>query len=303
MITNDLTLSQTNTMQFYMNQYTNTSNQIQLIMDKQNDLIKLIKELNEYQFLLVSRQSDLLNSINELNNQRSNPSHPIQETVNQTYTPSHLPSANQRPISETMNNVPRGYYPNLDRPLSSHRLSRDNTLHSTQTIHQTASQPTSQTASQPTSQTTSQTISQTTSQTIPQTTSQSAYDNYLIYTILPEGRTRTTHRSPQTTRSNRSHQPSLASTLLETFLDEFLNPVSTAPTNEQIQDATTSFVYEDISEPVNTSCPISLNTFQGDDTILQINRCRHNYTPSSLLEWFRTNTHCPLCRIDIRESD
>jgi hypothetical protein len=295
MITNDLTLSQTNTMQFYMNQYTNTSNQIQLIMDKQNDLIKLIKELNEYQFLLVSRQSDLLNSINELNNHRSNPTQPIQETVNQTYTPSHLPTANQRPISETMNNVPRGYYPNLDRPLSSNRLSRDNTLHSTQTIPQTIPQ----TASQTTSQTTSQTIPQT----IPQTVSQSAYDNYLIYTILPEGRTRTTHRSPQTTRSNRGQQPSLATTLLETFLDEFLNPVSTAPTNEQIRDATTSFVYEDISEPVNTSCPISLNTFQGDDTILQINRCRHNYTPSSLLEWFRTNTHCPLCRIDIRESD
>ncbi len=282
MITNDMTQSN-NTMQFYMNQYINTSNQIQLIMDKQNDLIKLIKELNDYQLLLVSRQTDLLNSINELNTQRSNTTQPIPETNNQTYTPSHLPSANQQPISETMNNIPRGYYPNLDRPTPSYRLSRDNTIRSTQTIPQT----------------TPQTIPQTTSQT----TSQSAYDNYLIYTIFPEGRTRTTNRSPQTTTSNRSRQTSLASTLLETFLDEFLNPVSTSPTNEQIQDATTSFVYENISDPVNTSCPISLNTFQGDDTILQINRCRHNYNPSSLLEWFRTNTQCPLCRIDIRESD
>jgi len=290
MITNDLTLSQTNTMQFYMNQYTNTSNQIQLIMDKQNDLIKLIKELNDYQIILVSRQSDLLNSINELNNHRSNPSQSIPETINQTYTPSHLPTANQRPISETINNTPRGYYPNLDRPLSSYRVPRDNTLRSTQTTPQTTT---------PQSTTPQSTTPQSTT---PQST-QSAYDNYLIYTFFPEGRNRTTNRSPQTTSSNRSHQTNLASTLIETFLDEFLNPVSTSPTNEQIQDATTSFVYEDISDPVNTSCPISLNTFQRDDTILQINRCRHNYTPSSLLEWFRTNTQCPLCRIDIRESD
>jgi hypothetical protein len=276
MITNDLTHSQTNTIQFYMNQYVNTSNQIQLIMDKQNDLMKLIKEFNDYQLLLISRQSDLLNLINDLHNQQSNPSQPIPETINQPYTPSQLPTANQRPISETMNNTPRRYYPNLDRPLTSPRPLRNTTTHSTH----------------PTPQSTSQTPPQTTSQT----TAQSAYDNYLIYTIFPEGRTRTTtSRSPQTGSTN------LASSILETFLDEFLNPVNTAPTNDQIQEATTSFVYEDIDEPVNTSCPISLNTFQRGDTILQINRCRHNYTPSSLLEWFRTNTQCPLCRIDIRE--
>ena len=125
----------------------------------------------------------------------------------------------------------------------------------------------------------------------------SIFDNYLIYTFLPDGTSRTTTtRPPQTSTTG-----NLASTLLETFIDEFLNPVSTAPTNEQIQEATSSITYREIPNPVNTSCPISLNVFQEEDAILQINRCRHNYTPSSLLEWFRSNNHCPLCRIDIRD--
>jgi len=279
MITNDLTQGQPNTLQFYINQYDNTSNQIQLIMEKQNDLIKLVRELNDYQYLLVSRQSELLNSINRLNNRSSSPSPSLSETINQTQPPSHLPTANQQPLSETTNNIPRGYYPNLDTSLASRR------------------------SSQTTPQTTQPQTTQPQTHRPSRSTSQAAYDNNLIYTYFPEGRTRSTNRAPQTTSSNRSRETNLTSSLIETFLDEFLNPVNTAPTSEQIQQSTTSFVYEDIIEPVNTSCPISLNTFQSDDTILQINRCRHNYTPTSLMEWFTSNTHCPLCRIDIRDID
>ena len=283
MITNDLTQGHPNRLQFYMNQYVNTSTQIQLIMDKQNDLIKLVRELNDYQFLLVSRQTELLNSINQLSNQESNPIQPVPETINQVNTPTHLPTANQRPISETINNNTRRYYPNLYTPLTSPRPTHNNITRVTDT----------------TPQTTTQTTPQTTTQTTPQTTPQNAYDNYLIYTLFSEGRNRSATRSA--TRTPQRETSSLTATLLDTFLDEFLNPVSTAATNDEIQNGTTSLVYDEIENPVNTSCPISLNTFQEDDTILQINRCRHNYNPASLLEWFTSNTHCPLCRIDIRD--
>lgn len=268
MITNDFASSQRSLMEFYTTQYIQITNQIQTLMDKQSDYTKLIRELNDYQFLLVSRQNELLRLLNEVAHSTTIISQP-------TPDPTNLPSANQEPLSETIQN---SYYPNLDRPLATPRPTRNNTSHFTDSRPAIPSIPprttTSTTSSNP-----------------------STFDNYLIYTFLPDGTSRTTTtRPPQTSTTG-----NLATTLLETFIDEFLNPVSTAPTNEQIQDATSSLTYRDIINPVNTNCPISLNVFQEEDVILQINRCRHNYTPSSLLEWFRSNNHCPLCRIDIRD--
>lgn len=274
MITNDFTQG---VIQFYMDQYTSTTNQIQLIMNKQDDLTKLIRELNDYQLLLVSRQNDLLRSLNDcvqINNRRAEL---ISETTNQPVTQEEPSSDND--LSERLNavtfentRVPRGYYPNLD-PLPSYRQSRRNTSSPTTATTATSTRTTSTTAS---------------------TASSPPFDNYLIYSFLPE-RTSRTSRNSQTPTS-----PNLASSLIETFIDEFLNPVITAPTQEQIEQGTTLTIYRDIQQPVNTSCPISLNLFQPDDVILQIDRCRHNYSPPLLREWFRTNNHCPLCRIDIR---
>jgi hypothetical protein len=256
MITNDFTPRQTNMVEFYTNQYIQTSNQIQTLMDKQSDLVKLIRELNDYQYLLIARQTELLCSLNEINR--------IPEPINQTFTPNNLPSANQEPVSETIRNI---------QPLSTPRTTPRNPSRFTDSL------------------------SSVPSRTPPVTSSTSStFDNYLVYTFLPNETTRTTTRNSQTLNPT-----NLASTLLETFIDEFLNPVSTAPTEQQIQEATTSMTYREITNPVNTNCPISLNVFQQEDAVLQINRCRHNYTPSSLLEWFRSNNHCPLCRIDIRE--
>jgi ribosomal protein S14 len=272
MITNDFTSRQMIMMEFYTNQYIQTTNQIQTLMDKQTDLLKLIRELNDYQYLLVSRQTELLRSLNQLCSITNSQLTP--EPINQTFTPNILPSANQEPLSETIRNssIPQGYYPNLNQPLSTPRSTRNNTSRFTESLPQLPPR------------------------TTPTTSTSSTFDNYLVYTFLPNETSRTTTRTPQTLNST-----NLASSFLETFIDEFLNPVSTAPTNDQIQEATTSITYREITNPVNTNCPISLNTFQPEDIILQINRCRHNYTPSSLLEWFRSNNHCPLCRIDIRE--
>ena len=278
MITNDFTSIHNNVTQFYMDQYINTTNQIQLIMDKQSDLTKLIRDLNDYQLLLVSRQNDLLRSLNECVQRNLRQPELISETTNQPPRPDQVPSTNREQLSDdnlserlnavTFENtgVPRGYYPNLD-PLPTPRPTRHNTTRFT--LNSLSSSPTTTT-----------------------TTNTQPFDNYLIYSFLPER----TSRNPQTASA-----PNLASTLLETFIDEFLNPVSTAPTEEQIQNGTTLTIYRDIQDPVNTSCPISLNIFQPEDEILQINSCRHNYSPPSLREWFRTNNHCPLCRIDVRE--
>ena len=267
MITNDFASSQRSLMEFYTTQYIQLTNQIQTLMDKQSDYTKLIRELNDYQFLLVSRQNELLRLLNEMSHSTTTISQP-------TPDPTNLPSANQEPLSETIRN---NYYPNLDQPLATPRPTRRNTSRFSDSLPAIPSIPPRTSAST--------------------SSNPSTFDNYLIYTFLPDGTSRTiTTRPPQSTTTG-----NLATTLLETFIDEFLNPVSTAPTEQQIQEATTSMTYREITNPVNTNCPISLNVFQQEDAVLQINRCRHNYTPSSLLEWFRSNNHCPLCRIDIRE--
>lgn len=296
MITNDFTHTHANVIQFYMDQYINTTNQIQLIMEKQSDLTKLIRELNDYQLLMVSRQNDLLRLLNECIHRNLRQPELYSDTTNQTHTPERLTSTNQRPLYETFSdilqeNTPNNstpnrsasqrYYPNTD-PLPTPRTTRHNT---TRFNLNSSSTPTTTTPSTPTT---------SLSTTTPSTTSSNDYANILIYSLLPDR----TSRNPQTSTTTTTN---LASTLLETFMDEFLNPVSRAPTEEQIQNGTTLTVYRNIQEPVNTSCPISLNVFQAQDEILQINSCNHNYSPSSLREWFRTNNHCPLCRTDIRE--
>jgi hypothetical protein len=254
MINNDFTPSQRIMIDFYTNQYNQTTNQIQILMDKQSDLTKLIRELNDYQYLLVSRQNDLLRSLNGIYGLSNSPS--ITETNNSTFV-----STTQEPLSETTSSsFPSRPYPNRVHPVDTPRPSR---------------------------------VTDTLPQIPPRTTNSSILDNYFVYTFLPDGTARSSRRNLPTT-------PTLNSTLIDSIIDEFLNPVSTAPSNEQIQEATRSITYRDITNPVNTSCPISLNVFQEEDVVLQIYRCRHNYTPSSLLEWFRSNNHCPLCRIDIR---
>lgn len=212
-------------MNFYMNQYSNTSNQIQRLMDKQDTLTKMVTELNEYQQLLLIKQSEILRLLSET---------------------ARLPNPHTRePTSEE---TP----PRLDTPIPLRN-----------TIPSTEERPL----------------------------------DYFIYTFLPDRNTRNTRPVGTPNQSN------LTSNIIDTLLDEFLNPVSVTPSSEQIGNSTTALRYGDIEEPLNTSCPISLIPFQEDDNILMINSCRHIYHTNSLMNWFASHANCPLCRVDIREVD
>lgn len=220
-------------MNFYMNQYSNTSNQIQRLMDKQEILTKMVSDLNEYQQLLILKQSELLRLLSE--------------TVR-------LPNP---PTREQLPTTP----PSLETPIPLR-----NTLSSNVTPSSTEERPL----------------------------------DYFIYTFLPDRNTRNT----RTTRpSGIPSQSNLTSNIIDTLLDEFLNPVSVPPSSEQIDNSTTALRYRDIDEPLNTSCPISLIPFQDDDNVLMINSCRHIYHSNSLMNWFASHANCPLCRVDIREVD
>ena len=90
-------------------------------------------------------------------------------------------------------------------------------------------------------------------------------------------------------------------TQLLNFLGQFYNNVPVVPTRQQIDSATRRILYRDIEEPLNSSCPISLDRFQPDDSVTQIMHCGHIFNEESINLWFRANVRCPVCRHDIRE--
>ena len=88
---------------------------------------------------------------------------------------------------------------------------------------------------------------------------------------------------------------------LNNFLNTFLSTnVPVVPTQEQINNATRSIRYENIQNPLNESCPISLERFNPNDVVTQICWCGHIFNTNELTSWFRSNVRCPVCRYDIR---
>ena len=81
----------------------------------------------------------------------------------------------------------------------------------------------------------------------------------------------------------------------------FFQPVEIYPTQYQIEAATRRVRYCDIARPINTSCPISMEEFNDNDMVIVIRHCGHTFHNEHIMNWFRSNCHCPVCRYDIRE--
>ena len=88
---------------------------------------------------------------------------------------------------------------------------------------------------------------------------------------------------------------------LTAIYQEFLNPITIHPTPQQIETATRRARYCDIARPLNTSCPISMEEFNDNDNVTVIRNCGHIFHTEHLMNWFRTNCRCPVCRHDIRD--
>lgn len=101
------------------------------------------------------------------------------------------------------------------------------------------------------------------------------------------------------TNANRNNYSTLNdyTRILETFLN---SSVVVRPTHEQIEDASRLIRYGDIENPLNNSCPISLDEFNIDDEVRQLLPCGHIFHPSQFQEWFSQHVRCPVCRYDIR---
>jgi len=84
------------------------------------------------------------------------------------------------------------------------------------------------------------------------------------------------------------------------ILHDFLNDVNVFPTREQISAASRNVRYGDIIRPINTSCPISLDSFNDDSRVTMIRHCGHIFNTTDFNSWFSMNCKCPVCRYDIR---
>jgi len=71
------------------------------------------------------------------------------------------------------------------------------------------------------------------------------------------------------------------------------------PTMEVIGMETSNHIFKNIENPKNLSCPIIVERFLPEQTIVMINHCGHLFTPVELRRWFETHSTCPVCRHDI----
>jgi hypothetical protein len=84
------------------------------------------------------------------------------------------------------------------------------------------------------------------------------------------------------------------------FIQNFYSTVPVIATPAQIQNATRLTRFSDISNPMNSSCPITLEPFSSDANVTEILGCNHLFNPEALTSWLESNVRCPVCRYDIR---
>ena len=89
---------------------------------------------------------------------------------------------------------------------------------------------------------------------------------------------------------------------LANLFSDFWNSVPVYPSEEQINNATEMVPYD--SETMNgQTCPITMGEFNEASQILQIRECGHIFNSNALRRWFRNHVTCPVCRIDIRNTN
>ena len=93
-----------------------------------------------------------------------------------------------------------------------------------------------------------------------------------------------------------------SSNQLADVLNRFLNTtVNVAHTNDQISRASRAIRFASIPNPLNETCPISLERFTENEDVIQLVQCGHIFTRHYFNQWFTSNVRCPICRHDIRQ--
>ena len=128
---------------------------------------------------------------------------------------------------------------------------------------------------------------------------------------------RTFTPNPDVTLSTTFHNASRNSistiyNLLRRDFDEimgFHNFVETTDANTGLTEEEKEIGLLDISynseihDLIDTRCPISLDDFEEEETIIQIVECGHIFKTHPIMTWFERHTECPKCRCQLRISN
>ena len=94
--------------------------------------------------------------------------------------------------------------------------------------------------------------------------------------------------------------PPLTDDATYTMTYTFMNEPQPNTYPDLMSTETTPRTFSDIVTPLNTECPIRLEPFEPNSSVVQINRCGHIFYQAGLQHWFDTNTRCPVCRTELR---
>ena len=83
------------------------------------------------------------------------------------------------------------------------------------------------------------------------------------------------------------------------FSGLFPSAVNNVPTITQFAQATEPVQYHSEGFSDN-NCPITLDEFSEGEMVCRIKHCGHIFKIQPLQNWFSRNSHCPVCRYDIR---
>ena len=62
----------------------------------------------------------------------------------------------------------------------------------------------------------------------------------------------------------------------------FYDNITVAPTRTQIENSTRIVQFSQVTSPINSSCPISLERFEENSNVTQILHCGHIFTPTGI---------------------
>ena len=96
------------------------------------------------------------------------------------------------------------------------------------------------------------------------------------------------------------YEDSISTDQITELLQTFMTPIIVRPAQVEIENATSLIRFSEIENPLNNSCPISLEPFTQDEVVTMIKYCGHIFKTSEIQHWIETNVRCPVCRYDIR---
>lgn len=137
--------------------------------------------------------------------------------------------------------------------------------------------------------------------TRPQPQPQSQPQSRQSHILQSAGRLTNYYTAPTNTPISQGYTvPITNQATINRILESFLAPIDIYPTQSQIEAATRVARYGDITRPPNTTCPISLDSFEDSQHVTVIRHCGHIFNTEQIQSWFRANCRCPVCRYDIR---